>query len=225
MTMLHLISESPAPLVRRCAETNSTSSLTPSKSHPALHLNKEFEAKPATATVEPMTPIQYLRSIFPEDNRRNPYYNRSMQRFDGEDYNHDAAKAIRSSDLQALRELLEGGATFDGCNRNGESLLHLACRRCDDMDIIKFLIFEAEIPLDIRDSLGRTVLHDVCWKPQADFELMDFLIGQIHPSLLIAEDMRGHTPFDYARRSDHTQWNQYITKKRELIELRIALAA
>lgn len=193
-------------------------------SHPALHVNQEYDGND---DVKPQfTPIQYLRSMFPEDHRRNRYVRLSRNSNNHEekgDYNPEAARAIRSNDIDTLRQLHEDGETFEGCNRNGETLLHLACRR-SDIEIISFLVVEAGVNVDVRDSLGRTVLHDVCWRPRPSFHILELFMKVIDPSLLIAEDMRGHTPFDYTRRSDYAAWNQYLSQKRESIELRIALS-
>jgi len=206
------------PLVSNMSDGSSNDSM---GKNPALELNQEFGAKPALSE----TPLGYLRSMFPEDSRRNPYY-RFQRRadYDGECDRADAVRAVRSDDVGALRKLLADGTTaFDACNRNGESLLHLACRRCG-LDTVKFLVVEAGISPEVRDNLGRTVLHDVCWRPRLATDIMDFLVPLVHPELLLAEDMRGHTPFDYSRRGDWVEWNRYLEAKRELIELRIALS-
>lgn len=215
-----IISESPAPLERRSLKGSTSSSST--KTNPALHLNKDF-----VDNDKPASPLEYLRSVFPEDHRRNPYFRQqgaSRSCFDDEDYNHEAARAIRSNDVAALRKLLDDGAEFDGRNRNGESLLNLACRRAD-VETVRFLVDEARVPIDCRDGLGRTALHDACWRPTPTFDLVDLFVSNADPKLLLAEDARGHTPFDYARRGDWSEWTAYLATKREQIELRIALSS
>jgi len=171
------------------------------------------------------SPVLLLRSIFPADQQRNPYVckRRSSVNSANDEYDAEAARAIRSNDLASLEKLLDNGADFEACNRNGESLLHLACRR-SSLDIIKFLITQTDIPIDVRDNLGRTVLHDACWRPRPDVDVLDTLIRAAPPKLLLAEDSRGHAPFDYVRRGDWMLWNRFLEKRRDVIKARIAIA-
>ena len=126
-------------------------------------------------------------------------------------------QAIRSRNVTKLRDLLKQGKSFDACNRNGETLLHLACRRAD-LETVSFLIHEAGVSASVRDDLGRTVLHDVCWRPEPSFELMDALFRIIPSSLLLAEDKRGDTPFDYVRPESREAWTRFLEERRDLIE-------
>jgi Ankyrin repeats (3 copies) len=172
------------------------------------------------------SPVRLLRSMFPEHKRRATFTQHCRPRSgpsDDRGYTMEAVTAIRSGDVHHLRQLLGEGERFDACNRNGESLLHLACRR-GDLQTVLFLIREAGVSVEARDDLGRTVLHDICWRPRPDTQLMDLLLLTAHPSLLLAEDRRGHTPFDYARLSDWNLWNTYLSERRELIERRALLA-
>ena len=172
------------------------------------------------------SPVRLLRSMFPESKRRAAHSlcrPRCGAPRDDRGYTMEAVTAIRTGDVHQLRQLLEEGERFDACNRNGESLLHLACRR-GDLQTVLFLIREAGVSVEARDDLGRTVLHDICWRPRPDTQLMDLLLLTAHPSLLLAEDKRGHSPFDYARLSDWNLWNAYLSERRDLIERRALLA-
>lgn len=73
-----------------------------------------------------------------------------------EAYSNDAVSAVRSSDVDSLRELLSNGHSLQCCNRFGESLLHVACRR-SNAKIVAFLLHEANVSPCIRDDYGRTV--------------------------------------------------------------------
>lgn len=73
--------------------------------------------------------------------------------YDG--YTIEVVGAIRSIDVAALRHMVEQG------NVNGEFLIQLACRRATN-EIVKFLIHEATVRLDVCDIMGRTILHDFC---------------------------------------------------------------
>jgi hypothetical protein len=77
----------------------------------------------------------------------------------------------------------------------------------------------------VRDSLGRSVLHDICWRPEPNFELMDTVICAVAPELLVTEDDRGHTPFDFVRRHDWELWNRYLSARQRLILERTAFTS
>lgn len=184
------------------------------------------------------SPVRFLRSMFPDDeqhinshHRRTPpyYYRKATTRRDsGDGFHADAARAIRTNDIDLLRKLMQddnmtgtlSSSIFLQSNRNGESLLHLACRR-GNIGTIQFLVNETNIPLDVRDNLGRTVLHDACWRPRPDTDIMNVLFDVVPPQLLIAKDARGHTPFDYVRRGDWKLWNDYLQRRREPIEFKV----
>lgn len=167
----------------------------------------------------PENPVCVVRSMFPQNKKRSAFGTYQNTESDDEDYTMEAVRAIRAGDVALLRQLLSDGANFDACNRNGETLLHLACRR-GDVATVRFLIEEANVAVDARDDLGRTVLHDVCWRPSPNTDLMDVIVHAVHPMLLLAEDRRGHTPFDYTRKHDWAEWNKYLCERRAMIEYR-----
>lgn len=128
-------------------------------------------------------------------------------------YAQEAVDAIRSSDLDALRQLAEAGKNLQCGNRFGETLIHLACRR-SDKDVVAFLIKEAGVSIKVRDDFGRTPMHDACWRCTVDLDLMDLLIDSC-PELLMLSDKRGHTPLDYARREHWEVLIPYLMGKKD----------
>lgn len=135
-------------------------------------------------------------------------------------YNVDVVNAIRADDVPALRRMLASGQDFDVCNANGEYLLHLACRRSQPATV-EFLIVEAAVRVDVRDGMGKTVLHDVCWKSTPDVALMATVLRLVPPELLLARDRRGHTPFDFARKQHSQHWNAFLQQYRDMIQERL----
>ena len=131
-------------------------------------------------------------------------------------YTFDAVNAVRQNDVTRLRELLQQGHCLDACNTNGESLLHLACRRGDAMTV-QFLVQEAAVNIHWRDSLGRSVLHDLCWRPTPALDVMDVVLPHLSPQLWWAVDARGHSCWDYCRRSDWEIWNEYLSQRQDMI--------
>ena len=134
-----------------------------------------------------------------------------------EAYSNDAVNAVRSSDVDCLRTLLSNGQSLQCCNRFGESLLHVACRR-SNAEIVSFLLHEAKVSPCIRDDYGRTPLHDACWRGNPEYEIVELLLS-VEPRLAYVKDVRGHRPFQYARKEHWPHWREFIDRKRELILL------
>ena len=90
-------------------------------------------------------------------------------------YAAETVKAVRNQDLKTLKEHLEqnGRAQLEACNKQGESIIHLACRRRNDA-LVRFLVQEAKVSLKVRDDWGKTPLHELCWnsrpKARAQFD-------------------------------------------------------
>jgi hypothetical protein len=43
---------------------------------------------------------------------------------------------------------------------------------------------------------------------------MDLLLEHVDPSMLLAEDVRGNTPFAYARREHDAKWIEFLEQRR-----------
>ena len=166
------------------------------------------------------SPADYIRCLIPRE--MEPTNDKSSldktTTMDG--YTMEAVGAIRSNDVAALHYLLEKGHCFDACNANGEYLIHLACRRSQP-EVVEFLVKEARVRTDVRDTMGRTILHDVCWKSYADLTMMSALLQVVPPQLLLAKDMRGHTPFDFARKQHWKQWIEFLKDNQGVIQERL----
>jgi ankyrin repeat protein len=175
--------------------------------------------KALSATTE--SPVLFLRSLFPEDAQVHSWPS-TVDPDDYEPYDMETVQAIRNKDVSKLRELLEEGKCFDACNRNGETLLHLACRR-GNLTTVNFLLEEACVQADVCDDMGRTVMHDACWRVTPNLALMLTLIRALSPDTLIAQDRRGHTPFDYVRREHWGVWMKFLRDNKDLIDRRAAL--
>jgi hypothetical protein len=182
------------------------------------------EAVKPVAVAEP-SPVKYLKCLFSKTEkgrelilnpRRHPFTRPSQDLTDP--YDLAVVRAIREEDIIKLRTMLGEGKSFNACNIFGESLLHMACRRgC--LGVVNFLINEAHVHVDVRDDFGRTVLHDACWTTVPNFGVMDVLMKQMLPDTLLAEDVRGHTPFHYARKEHWDDWVTFL-QERDLFLLR-----
>lgn len=101
-------------------------------------------------------------------------------------------------------------------NRFGESMLHTSCRR-GFTDVFEFFVNEAMVCPRVKDDMGRTPMHDVCWSSAApNHDIMKMLILAA-PELLLSKDKRGHSPFDYARREYWPSWVTFLNENRQFI--------
>jgi len=132
-----------------------------------------------------------------------------------ENYTSDLVSAVRSNDLESLRNFHASGRSLSCCNQFGESILHMACRR-GFSEISSLLIEEADVSVRIIDDCGRTPLHDALWNKDCKFEIVDRLIRS-DPSLLLFSDKRGHTPFSYARKEHWPRWIKFLWCRKEYI--------
>jgi Ankyrin repeats (3 copies) len=126
-------------------------------------------------------------------------------------YQHDILTAVRTSQIDTLRDFHAQGRPMKCSNEFGESILHLACRK-GLVEVARFLVEEAGVPVQVCDDYGRNPLHDACWVHTPNFELMDVVLSK-SPDLLFIKDRRGHTPLGFARRDQWKAWNDYIKNK------------
>ena len=131
-------------------------------------------------------------------------------------YDMQVIQAIRSQDIEQLRQMHKSGRQLQCANKFGESLIHMACRR-GFVDVVRFLVDEAGVSVRVRDDYGRTVLHDACWTSEPNEELVEYLVRQC-PKLLLMSDKRGNAPFEYARRENWGQWVKFLVQKEESFE-------
>ena len=133
-------------------------------------------------------------------------------------YNTKIVVEVRSNNLEGARALYRDGTFQHGCNacnRFGESILHIACRR-GHLEMVKFLIGEVGIsPSTIRDDYHRTPLHDAFWTSTHSPEVVDYLLEQpFVMDMLVCKDKRGFTPLDYSRGEDRTKWVKFLFERR-----------
>jgi hypothetical protein len=134
-----------------------------------------------------------------------------------EAYTMEISMAVREGDLKTLQRLYEAGADLDCCSRFGQHALHIACLR-GHLDIVEFLINEANVPVTVVDEMGRTPFHDACWSSSLNFEIIELMI-RIAPEEMLFPDKRGHTPFDYTRQKDWEEWMKFLSTHQKLLTL------
>lgn len=123
-------------------------------------------------------------------------------------YGFEVLSAVRESNIDFLRQYHVDGKSLNICNRFGESVLHLACRK-QLVSVVDFLLNEAKVPAQVCDDYGRTPMHDACWTTEPNFDVVDLILDKC-PDLLLVKDKRGHTPLFYARREHWGMWLRHL---------------
>ncbi|OEU08557.1 hypothetical protein FRACYDRAFT_196332 [Fragilariopsis cylindrus CCMP1102] len=148
-------------------------------------------------------------------------------------YSTEIVTAVRTNNLDRVKQLYhEGIYNCNACNRFGESILHIACRR-GHVAMVEFFLVTCGFQLNvIRDDYFRTPFHDAFWTSKASTTLIDFLLTQQQTqpnnsslvALLLLKDKRGNTPLDYSRLEDHPIWIQFLQERETfIIYLRIPI--
>jgi Ankyrin repeats (3 copies) len=128
-------------------------------------------------------------------------------------YKAEVLDAIKKGDISKLKEL-DAAKTLnvDACNRWGESLLHMACRR-SHTEVVVFLLNKGA-NVNIRDDYHRTPLHDAAWTTTPNFKLVDTLLKHGAGFQVLMQDVRGFTPFDYVRHEHWGQWLRFLWERK-----------
>lgn len=126
-------------------------------------------------------------------------------------YSIELINAAKTGDLEFLRaSFYENKLNMNACNRFGESILHTACRH-SKLDVVRFLVMEANVDLRVCDDYGRTPFHDAAWQAEPNMELIMILLKKC-PDLLLVSDKRGFTPLQYVRKAHWAAWADMFKK-------------
>jgi len=179
-------------------------------------------------------PVDFLQALFSLDASTKTWMLQQQQKNEEyafskpspevlNNFDLEIVKAVREGSLPRVRQMLQEGRTFDACNRFGESLIHMACRR-GDTELVAFLLDEAGVQVDVCDDFGRRPLHDALWTSKPSLELVALLLARIPPSMLLAQDVRGHTPFHYARKAHWSIWVAFLREHATSLLRRVNIA-
>ncbi len=92
-----------------------------------------------------------------------------------------------------------------------DSFLHVACRR-GRTDMVRFLVHECHMHVNVVDDYGRTPLHDAFWLNRPNYDIIDILLAAC-PDLLYVTDDRGHSPLRYAPKKHWKTWVKYLATR------------
>ena len=129
-----------------------------------------------------------------------------------EDYDIALLNAVKTGDLEKLQGMAQQGRQMDACNRYGESVVHISCRR-GQAETLRFLLAHGG-KVHMCDDLGRTPLHDACWAKEPVFDCISTILDA-DPELIRMVDCRGASPLAYIRRAHWTEWREFFESKKE----------
>jgi Ankyrin repeats (3 copies) len=130
-------------------------------------------------------------------------------------YNLTLMDAVRKDNVDTFRAMHASGCNLQCANKWGETILH-AVARYGRLDILEFLVEEANISLNVCCDGGRTVLHDGCWTVTPHWDCISYILQRV-PQVLFVADKRGFTPLDYVPKDAWADWQLYLESVPHLI--------
>ena len=121
-------------------------------------------------------------------------------------------QGVRKSDTHLVTRLLKAGLSPNPCNKFGESIIHMICRR-GDSELLKIFV-KFGCSLQVCDDFGRTPLHDACWTSEPKFEVVE-LILRSDRRLMNIDDCRGSSPLSYVKRDHWGAWIQFFERVKD----------
>ena len=119
----------------------------------------------------------------------------------------ELVKAVHTSDVQKLGELLSCGLSPNPCNQFRDSVVDLVCKRGNEA--VFACLVEHGCNLRVCDGFGRTPLHHCCWASDFSAEIAKTIIDRDWQQLFM-EDKRGQTPLEYVRESRAGEWITFL---------------
>jgi hypothetical protein len=138
------------------------------------------------------------------------------------DIDVELLRALRMKDLSRI-QIYDGETLREARNQHGENLAHLGCRMGVSEPMLRFLVVERSISLNVRDRYGRSPLHNACMLAAPDFEIIEFLLEQA-PRLLLFEDEFGKTPFECIPQRCFDRWTRFLSEQQILKRVSCDLA-
>jgi len=130
-------------------------------------------------------------------------------------YTNDVIVAVCTQDIGTLRDMHRNGQMLQCCNRHGESIVHMACRR-GAIEVVRFLSEEAGVSFRVRDDFGRTPLHDAFWTVNPQMDLVKMLLSNC-PDLLFISDKHGFVPISYVRKEHWSVWCKFLEENSDML--------
>lgn len=187
--------------------------LCPKDESPDSYLHRLFDVIGSNGSIITVRPTLEVSSLNPTNQSPSKPFIPPITEEEQSAYTTEIVTAVRENDLPTVQSYHAQGHSLSCCNRFGESLLHMACRR-GFASMVTYLLESAHVSVRITDDCGRTPLHDALWNQECQYSIVDLLV-RTDPILLLTCDKRGHTPFAYARREHWGNWRQFLWDRRE----------
>lgn len=130
-------------------------------------------------------------------------------------YDKAFLRAVLDEDEPALERMRAAGRRMDACNRFGDSVLHMACRR-GRAAALRFLLRATGLAgVVLSDDFGRTVLHDACWTASPRFDVASAVLD-VDTRLLRTLDSRGSSPLQYVPQDQWPLWCAFFESRKEV---------
>lgn len=130
-------------------------------------------------------------------------------------YDKAILRAVLDEDEAALERMRVSGRRMDACNRFGDSVLHMACRRGRAAALRSLLRATGPAGVVLSDDFGRTVLHDACWTASPRFDVASAVLD-VDTRLLRTLDSRGSSPLQYVPQDQWPLWCAFFESRKEL---------
>jgi hypothetical protein len=227
MSMGYCSSESATPLKTRKLNASYTASSVSSHSSTASSIAYRFLTLPRQTTsnqssIPVLSPGTYLTVSLKNKKIKSRIDSFSLEQalyfepYEESEIDMDLLKAIRGGDLEKLRSLMndkEKDYDLEARNQFGENLVHMACRVTGlSVDVLKFLVDDAKIQLNVRDRFGRTPLHNACMSAIPNFNNIDYIMKKA-PKLTVFEDDKNKVPFDLIPQRCFERWTRFLSEK------------
>lgn len=130
-------------------------------------------------------------------------------------YDKAILRAVLDEDETSLERMRVSGRRMDACNRFGDSVLHMACRRGRAVALRFLLRSTGPAGVVLSDDFGRTVLHDACWTASPRFDVASAVLD-VDKRLLRTLDSRGSSPLQYVPEDQWPLWCAFLESRKEV---------
>jgi len=221
------LSENATPLKTRKLNGSYTASSVSSHSSAASPMPYRFLTLPrrsvsSQSTIPVLSPCTYLTVSLKNKKIKSRIDSFSLEQalyfepYEESEIDMDLLKAVREGDLEKLRSLMNGKQKdydLEARNQSGENLVHMACRVTGiSVDVLKFLVDDAKVQLNVRDRFGRTPLHNACMSAIPNFNNIDYIMKKA-PKLTVFEDDKNKVPFDLIPQRCFERWTRFLSEK------------
>jgi hypothetical protein len=114
---------------------------------------------------------------------------------------------VRDGNLELIDAMCLKGKGMNACNKFGESVMHMACRR-GNLRMVRHLVGRGA-SVKVVDDFGRTPLHDACWTTEPCFDVVMYLLS-VEVGMVTMLDRRGASPLAYVRKEHHGVWCAFL---------------